>query len=76
LVPEVDGTLTGEDGLVVMAGVELVEWYQIYQTHGFHEPKGVLAGSKKWSTWNQKGFFYGNIRRTLLEPFYLRVFHI
>jgi hypothetical protein len=30
---EVDGTLIGEDGLVVMAGVELVEWYQIHQTH-------------------------------------------
>jgi hypothetical protein len=32
---EVGGTLIGEGRLVVMAGVELVEWYQI-QTHGFH----------------------------------------
>ena len=30
----VGGTLIGEDGLVVMAGVELVEWYQIHQPHG------------------------------------------
>jgi hypothetical protein len=28
------GTLIGEDGFMVMAGAELVEWYQIYQTHG------------------------------------------
>ena len=27
---EVGGTLIGEDGLVVMAGAELVEWYQIH----------------------------------------------
>ena len=33
---EVGGNLIGEDGLVVMAGAELVEWYQIHQTHGFH----------------------------------------
>ena len=33
---EVGGTLTGEDGLVLMAGVESVEWYQIHHTHGFH----------------------------------------
>ena len=26
---EVGGTLIGEDGLVVMAGAESVEWYQI-----------------------------------------------
>jgi hypothetical protein len=32
---EVGGTLIGEDGLMVMAGEELVEWYQIHQTHGF-----------------------------------------
>jgi hypothetical protein len=30
---EVGGTLIGKDGLVVMAGAESVEWYQI---HGFH----------------------------------------
>ena len=30
---EVGGTLIGENGLVVMAGAEWVEWYQI---HGFH----------------------------------------
>ena len=29
---EVGGTLIGEDGLIVMAGEELVEWYQIHQT--------------------------------------------
>ena len=29
-------TLIGEDRLMVMAGAELVEWYQIHQTHGFH----------------------------------------
>jgi hypothetical protein len=29
---EVGGTLIGEDGLMVMAGAESVEWYQI---HGF-----------------------------------------
>ena len=33
---DVGGTLIGEDGLVIMAGAELVEWYQIHQTHGFH----------------------------------------
>ena len=33
---EVGGTLIGENGLVVMAGAELVEWYQIHQTHSFH----------------------------------------
>ena len=27
---EVGGTLTGEDGLMVKAGVELVEWYQTF----------------------------------------------
>jgi hypothetical protein len=27
---EVGGTLIGEDGLVRMAGVESVEWYQIH----------------------------------------------
>jgi hypothetical protein len=27
---EFDGTLIGEDGLVVMAGAESVEWYQIH----------------------------------------------
>ena len=32
---EVGGTLIGEDGLVVMAGAELVEWYQ---THVFYVP--------------------------------------
>jgi hypothetical protein len=31
---EVGGTLIGEDGLVVMAGAEQVECYQIQQTHG------------------------------------------
>jgi hypothetical protein len=31
---EVGGALIGEDGLVVMAEAELVEWYQIHQTHG------------------------------------------
>jgi hypothetical protein len=30
---EVGGTLIGEDGLMVMTGVESVE---LYQTHGFH----------------------------------------
>ena len=30
---EVGGTLIGEDGSVVIAGVE---WYQIHQRHGFH----------------------------------------
>ena len=35
-VKEAGGTLIGEDGLMVMAGAESVEWYQIYQTHGFH----------------------------------------
>jgi hypothetical protein len=33
---EVGGTLIGEDGLVVMAGAESVEWYQIQQTNSFH----------------------------------------
>jgi hypothetical protein len=32
---EVSGTLIGEDGLMVMAGMESVEWYQIHTTHGF-----------------------------------------
>ena len=49
----VGGTLIGEDGLVVMAGAEAVEWYQILQTHGsmpqcncrpyFSLPQSVLA---------------------------------
>jgi hypothetical protein len=30
---EVGGTLIGEDRVVVMAGAEEMEWYQI---HGFH----------------------------------------
>jgi hypothetical protein len=30
-----DSLLIGENGLVVMTGMELVEWYQIHQTHGF-----------------------------------------
>jgi hypothetical protein len=30
------GTFIGEDRLVVMAGVELVEWYQIHQAHGLY----------------------------------------
>jgi hypothetical protein len=29
------GTLIGEE-LVVMAGEESVEWYQLHQTYGFH----------------------------------------
>ena len=33
---EVGGTLIGEDRLVVMAGAESVEWYQLHQPHGFH----------------------------------------
>ena len=33
---EAGGTLIGEDGLVLVAGAELMEWYQIHQTHGFH----------------------------------------
>ena len=33
---EVGGTFIREDWLVVMAGMELVECYQIHQTHGFH----------------------------------------
>ena len=32
---EVGGTLIGENKLVVIAGEESVEWYQIHQTHGF-----------------------------------------
>ena len=36
LAQEVGGTVIGEDGLVVMAGAELVEWSQIHQTHAFH----------------------------------------
>lgn len=30
------GTLIRDDGLVVMAGAEKVEWYQIHETHVFH----------------------------------------
>jgi hypothetical protein len=33
---EVSVTLIGEDGFMVVAGAELVEWSQIQQTHGFH----------------------------------------
>jgi hypothetical protein len=33
---EVGGTLIGEDRLMVMAGMEYVDWYQIQPTHGFH----------------------------------------
>ena len=36
-IPQVvGGTLIGEDGLMVMTGGELVEWYQINQPHVFH----------------------------------------
>ena len=33
---EVGGTSIEENGLLVMAGEESVEWYQIHQTHVFH----------------------------------------
>jgi hypothetical protein len=33
---QVGRTLIGENGLVLLAGVEFVEWYQIHQTHGFY----------------------------------------
>ena len=36
LPQEVVVKLIGEEGLVVMAGAELVEAYQIHQTHVFH----------------------------------------
>jgi hypothetical protein len=39
LAQGVGGTLIGEDGLVVMAGAELVEWYQ---THGFYAFDAIL----------------------------------
>ena len=42
ITQEVGGTLIGEDGLVVMAGAESVEWYQIHQTH---EPFHLLRSS-------------------------------
>lgn len=29
------GALIGQDGLIVMAGIEFMEWYQTHQTHGF-----------------------------------------
>jgi hypothetical protein len=38
------------------------------------EHKIVVHGTKKGSTWNQKGLSYGDSRRTLLEPFLLRVY--
>jgi hypothetical protein len=41
---EVGGTIIGEDGLVVMAGAESVEWYQTHQTHGLM-PFHVLRSS-------------------------------
>jgi hypothetical protein len=37
------------------------------------EPQRSLPGTKKGSSWNQKGFSYGDSRKTLLEPFFLRV---
>lgn len=39
---EVGGTLIGENGLVVMAGVELVKLYQMHQTHSFHLFDSIL----------------------------------
>ena len=36
IAQEVGGTLIVENGLVLITGAELVEWYQIHQTHGFH----------------------------------------
>lgn len=39
---EVGATLIGEDGLMVVAGTELVEWNQIYQTHGFQSVYSVV----------------------------------
>ena len=35
------------------------------------ESNRVLLGTKKGSSWNQKGFSYGDSQRTLLEPFFL-----
>ncbi|XP_029562097.1 LOW QUALITY PROTEIN: calcium-activated chloride channel regulator 4A-like [Salmo trutta] len=44
---------------------------------GFYmEPKIVIPGVKKGYTWNQKGFSYGDSRRTFLEPFFLRVYAV
>ena len=43
---------------------------------GFYiEPKRVLPGTKNGSTWNQKGFSYGDSGRTLLEPFFSKNVH-
>ena len=39
---EVGGTLIGEDGLVVMAGVDYVEWFKIHQSHGFQVIDAIL----------------------------------
>jgi hypothetical protein len=39
------------------------------------EPKIVLLGTKKGSTWNLKWFSYGDSQITLLEPIFLRVYH-
>jgi hypothetical protein len=36
IAQEVGSTLVWEEGLVLMAGAELVEWYQIHKKHGFH----------------------------------------
>ena len=40
---EVGGTLIGEDGLIVMAGMESMEWYRTHKTSGFHVFDTILS---------------------------------
>ena len=46
---EVGGTVV-EDGFVVLAGAEWVEWYQMHHTHGFHVPGVIMSHPSAAST--------------------------
>ena len=48
---EVGGTLIGENRLVVMTGAELVEWYQIHQTHEFQVFDAIPVASFRPVLW-------------------------
>ena len=72
---EVDGTLIGEEGFVVMAGAESVECYQIHQTYGFHvfdaipfapfqtSLRAVLPSAASTDTYIEAELVYCNYKR-------------
>uniref|UniRef100_A0A674CLA2 Chloride channel accessory 2 n=1 Tax=Salmo trutta TaxID=8032 RepID=A0A674CLA2_SALTR len=71
--------LYGPRGKVLVHEWAHLRWgvYDENDDGGFYmEPKIVIPGVKKGYTWNQKGFSYGDSRRTFLEPFFLRVYAV